>query len=258
MVFHEIGKNIDGYVFSTYLYKAKDSDGGLLHMGPLWDFNLAFGNVDYLANAQFAPGWMWDDQYRMFWFRRMIQDPMFKTNLKCRWQTLRNGFLTNEYFTKKIDSIALTLQVAQTRNYQRWPILGQYVWPNQYVGQTYQDELNFLKQWIITRLAWMDSNMPGDCRLITAVEELKTIDLNVFPNPFKVSVKILFPTDYNGHILSVIDLTGREVFNVTISANELEWQGIDQQGRPLPKGLYLIRVSNKEGQTIAVRRIVRE
>ncbi len=51
MLVNEIGKNVDGYIFSTYLYKEKDKQGqlGKLVMGPLWDFNLAFGNVDYLA-----------------------------------------------------------------------------------------------------------------------------------------------------------------------------------------------------------------
>jgi hypothetical protein len=37
------------------------------------------------------------------------------------------------------------------------------VWPNPYVGQTYEDELSHLKTWITARAAWLDANMPGTC-----------------------------------------------------------------------------------------------
>src|SRR5690606_33635830 len=73
MIVNEIGKNVDAYIFSTYLYKDKDSNDKRLHMGPLWDFNLAYGNVDYLNNSQYAPGWTYSDDYRMYWFRRLMQ-----------------------------------------------------------------------------------------------------------------------------------------------------------------------------------------
>lgn len=236
---NEIGKNIDGFVFSTYLYKEKDSDGGKLHMGPLWDFNLAFGNVDYLANAQFAPGWMWTDQYRMFWFRRMIQDPAFAGQMKCRWTELRNSFLTNQYFTHKIDSIAGVLQAAQQRNYSRWPILGTYVWPNQYVGATYTDELNFLKTWIQQRLNWMDANMPGNCNLITAVAP--DTGIRMFPNPFTKSLFINVDNPLTINQIEVLDLTGRTIFKETFS-QQFEWGGVSQSGNRLPTGIYVVRV----------------
>jgi hypothetical protein len=41
-------------------------------------------------------------------------------------------------------------------NFKVWQILGVYVWPNNYVGKTYQEELNYLKEWIKSRLTWMD------------------------------------------------------------------------------------------------------
>ena len=36
------------YRISTFMYKRKDSDGGKLFMGPIWDFNLGFGNVNFV------------------------------------------------------------------------------------------------------------------------------------------------------------------------------------------------------------------
>lgn len=251
---NEIGKNIDAFVFSTYLYKTKDSDGGKLHLGPLWDFNLAFGNVDYLANAQYAPGWMWNDQYRMFWFRRMMQDPTFAGNMKCRWTELRGSFLTNQYFINKIDSIAGVLDEAQQRNYTRWPILGTYVWPNQFVGATYTDELTFLKTWIVQRLAWMDANMPGNCELVTAIEPDSGI--KIFPNPFTETLFIDMDNQLEMSDLKVFDLTGRMVYRKGFT-EQTEWEGVDQSGKDLPKGIYIIRIIGTEGEVL-VQKVVKQ
>jgi hypothetical protein len=56
-----------------------------------------------------------------------------------------------------IDQEAAALQQAQQNNFQRWPILGEYVWPNSEVANTYPGEVTFLKSWITQRIAWMDT-----------------------------------------------------------------------------------------------------
>jgi hypothetical protein len=251
MLVNEIGKNIDGFVFSTYLYKEKDSDGGKLHLGPLWDFNLAFGNVDYLANAQFAPGWMWNDQYRMFWFRRMMQDPAFADQMKCRWTRLRTSFLTDQYFPNKIDSIAAVLNAAQQRNYTRWPILGTYVWPNQFVGATYADELNFLKTWIQQRLDWMDANLPGECNLITAVRPENGV--RIYPNPFTETLIVEVDNPLTVTSFEVLDVTGRVVFQESFH-QQMEWSAVNQSASRMAKGVYVVRVT--QADTVTVQRVV--
>ncbi|CAN0606076.1 unnamed protein product, partial [Ectocarpus sp. 12 AP-2014] len=43
-ILNEISNNIDGYRLSTFMHKEKNEK---LKMGPVWDFNIAFGNVDY-------------------------------------------------------------------------------------------------------------------------------------------------------------------------------------------------------------------
>ena len=45
----------------------------------------------------------------------------------------------------------------------RWPRLGQYVWPNVFIGQTYEEEVAFLRNWILERVAWLDDNIEGTC-----------------------------------------------------------------------------------------------
>ena len=49
-------------------------------------------------------------------------------------------------------------------NFTVWPILGTYVWPNPSpYPTTYAGEIQNLKNWVNTRLTWMDNNIPGHC-----------------------------------------------------------------------------------------------
>ena len=164
-IINEISKNIDGYRLSTYMHKDKQSKGGKLTMGPFWDFNLAFGNADY-CNGGITSGWEVNGGCggnNPFWFERLLDDTIYENKLKCRWEYLREKSFHQDSLFNFIDSMALYLNDAQQRNFQQWPSLGTYVWPNFYVGNTYQDELIFFKTWIGDRLLWIDNNLSGNC-----------------------------------------------------------------------------------------------
>lgn len=160
---NEISKNVDGYRLSTFLHKQRASRGGKLYAGPVWDFNITLGNADYCAGDSYT-GWALDfpcDQSVIpFWWHRLQQDSVYTKQLNCRWNDLRNGILSTANVMARIDSIAAVLNEPQTRNYTIWPILGTYVWPNNFVGSTYQQEVDYLKTWLTQRLNWMDDNMP--------------------------------------------------------------------------------------------------
>ncbi len=164
-IINELSKNIDGYRLSTYMYKDRDDNGGKLIMGPFWDYNLAFGNADY-CDGGITSGWEVNTgcgDNNPFWFERLLDDTTYQNKLKCRWQYLRERSFHQDSLFTFIDSMALYLNDAQQRNFQQWPTLGTYVWPNYYVGNTYQDELNFFKTWIGDRLVWIDNNLGGNC-----------------------------------------------------------------------------------------------
>ena len=57
-----------------------------------------------------------------------------------------------------IDNYSALLQEsgAAERNFVTWDILGTDVHPNNFVGDAYDDEINYLKDWISDRLSWMD------------------------------------------------------------------------------------------------------
>ena len=167
-IINEFSKNIDGYRLSTYMYKDRDDNGGKLTMGPFWDYNLAFGNAEY-CDAGITSGWEVNTgcgYNNPFWFERLLDDTTYQNKLKCRWDYLRQRSFHLDSIFNFIDSMAIYLNDAQQRNFQKWDILGNYVWPNYYIGNTYQDEIQFLKTWIGGRLMWIDSNIQGNCYVV--------------------------------------------------------------------------------------------
>jgi hypothetical protein len=102
--------------------------------------------------------WLWpqldDTQYS--WFRRLFEDPDFGQRYVDRWAQLRTNVFATDRILARVDAMAELLNEAQERNFVKWEILGRHVNPNWYVGDSYSDEVTWMKQWITNRLAWMD------------------------------------------------------------------------------------------------------
>jgi hypothetical protein len=187
---NEVSKNVDGYRISSFLYKERFSEGNRLVAGPLWDFNLGWGNANYCLGGE-TYGWEVDfNQYcgggldNPFWWKRMLQDSLYANEVRCRWQELRNTVLDTTYLFHYIDSLYLVLEEPSIRHFQRWPILGTYVWPNNFIGNTFEEEIEFLKSWTLARLTWMDENMFGTCDSTNhSIPDLFIQPITVFPNP---------------------------------------------------------------------------
>ncbi|MHC4537212.1 MAG: CotH kinase family protein, partial [Planctomycetota bacterium] len=156
----ELTKNIDGFRLSTYMYKDR---GGKLYMGPAWDYNLSLGNANYLE-GWIPTGWYYPlisaGDYP--WWRRLFEDPEFRLRYVDRWFVLRQNLLGTDMLLQDIDDIVDLLGEAQVRNFDRWNILGTYVWPNWFIAQTYQEEIDWMKDWLQKRLAWMDSQIGAE------------------------------------------------------------------------------------------------
>ena len=153
----ELSKNIDGFRFSTFYYKDR---GGRLNMGPIWDWDLAFGNA--MPREGFNPqGWYWQqlDDRQYSWFRRLFEDPDFAQRYVDRWGELRTNQFSIAKIFARIDELTALLNEPQTRNFRRWHVLGRSVWPNAFVGQTFLDEIDYLKEWIRQRIQWMDQEL---------------------------------------------------------------------------------------------------
>jgi hypothetical protein len=257
---NEISKNIDTYIFSTYMYKDRDSKGGKLTMGPVWDFNIAYGNVNYNSAAETTRGWMYDEGYRMYWFRRMMNDPALRNRMSCRWYELRSNVFSDEVIFEYIDSLVVALQEPIRDNFRRWPVLGQYVWPNSFIGNTHAEEISFLKNWLYDRLHWMDDNIEESCIESLDPNLESDLDVHIFPNPFSKEVYIEYDNQ-NKFIkqIAVYEHTGSLIWIDEYDegrSKRIKLSGIGSESMSLNRGIYLIQFTFSDGAQ-ATRKLIR-
>jgi hypothetical protein len=167
LILTEMARNVDGYRLSAFLYKDKDSaGGGKWNMGPLWDLDLAFGNANF-HDGYLTSGWQLDfseandDHQIPFWWQQLRGDSAFRLAIGARWRSLRAGVLKGERINSLIEEVFREIYEAQSRNFLRWPVLDLYVWPNAFIGMTYEEEILYLKGWIAQRLRWLDGQWGG-------------------------------------------------------------------------------------------------
>ena len=153
-IIQEITKNPDGNVRkSTYLTKEK---GKPLEMYHVWDFDITLGNCDY-TNFEKPEGW----QMRYVkWYNQLFFDPDFKKAVVDRWNELYPTLQTQ--VLAFLDRQYALMAGAESRNFDRWQILGVKVWPNYYAFPTYEQEYDFLKDFYADRLAWLNGMINSD------------------------------------------------------------------------------------------------
>ena len=250
ILLQELAKNVDAYRLSTYIYKDKESIDNRLTAGPVWDFNHGFGNCDYGETWE-VDNWLLEynpeggDQMA-FWWELLWEDLAFQHKAAVRYTELRQTIFSEEHIYSIIDSIADYLGPAVDRNFARWPLLGNYIWPNYYVFDTYEEEIDYLKSWTAQRLAWMDSDilLSLDPSPIAAGFRLN----GPFPNPFNPSTVITYELPYDLNIeINIFNLLGRKVrslLNETRPAGKGStiWDGKTESGHLASGGVYFISV----------------
>ncbi len=248
IIMQEITRNVDGYRLSAYFHKDKDSKGGKLVAGPVWDFNIALGNANYCEGDK-TFGWAMDfnnvcpeDGFGIhFWWQRLMEDDAFTAELATRWKTLRTTSLSSKNLTACIDTMSTELSDAQQRNFQQWDILRQWVWPNSFVGGTYGDEVTFLNQWLLTRAAWLDGKM-------AEFLEPKYIPADAFapfiaPNPSDGHFKLnTYVSKYTDILVQIYDIQGH-LLTTHIEKPILNGKyDFDLDLVAYPTGLYLYQI----------------
>ena len=162
MLLVEIGRNVDGYVLSTWITL---SENDVLGMGPVWDYTGALGNASYFE-AWETNGWHYqnpefpgDNPNGFCWYEALLESPEFLNLRRERWQIHRAGPWSDAAIEARIDGAIEALGPAVERNFERWPLLGEVIWPNDLGAvdrTTYVDEVSYLKSWVKERMAWMD------------------------------------------------------------------------------------------------------
>jgi len=143
---NEISKNQDARSYSSIYFNY--IPGEKIKMGPVWDFDLAFGNVDY-SNAENPEGfWIKEN----LWFKRMFEDPYFSDLVNTRFNYYENNLSS---ILSKVDEFENYLSKSQKKNFEIWDILSKDVWPIPVKYDTHHEYVEYLKNWIDTRMLWL-------------------------------------------------------------------------------------------------------
>jgi len=175
MLINEIASNADGYQYSTYFHKDRE---GKLRAGPVWDFDLTYGNDLFMWGfdrsksdvLQFDDG---GNTGSKFW-RDLYNNPTFKCYLTKRWKALSapNMPLSYATITEKMDQLSDLISEAAVRENQRWSI------PNRMV------EIENMKDWIHSRIYWLNIklNNTTNCSF-PEIPQLIISGINYYPLP---------------------------------------------------------------------------
>ena len=251
ILLQELAKNVDAYRLSTYIFKDKESVDNRLTAGPVWDFNHGYGNCDYGETWEFT-GWLLDynpeggDQMS-FWWELIWQDEYFQNKISERYTELRSTVFSENHIYGVIDSLVNELGSSVDRNFSKWPILGTYIWPNYYVFDTFEQEIDYLKSWISDRLNWMDSQI----LLLTSKSSMILTDFYLnqnYPNPFNpvTTLSYSLPKDESVNI-TIYDIMGRPVKTIQNSFQTkgfkfVQWDAKNDSNEPVSAGLYLYTI----------------
>ncbi|MEO7174447.1 MAG: CotH kinase family protein [Saprospiraceae bacterium] len=263
---NELSRNFDGFKKSVYYNKDKNSKGGKLKAGPVWDFDWAWKNVGSCTSQNLeGSGWAhlvndcFNDTYSSGWYIRLLQDTTFANQLRCTYENYRQTIFDTTYIFAYIDSIGTLVQNAQARHFKKWPILGRSG-PAPEIGEiatTYAGVLDSLKNWINLRLVWLDENLPGLCKTVisgTSQESLSDM-ISCFPNPAQDFVQV----EYTLLNPAKVSVTMHNYLGDLVQSTQEQLQGagshtLKLETANIPSGIYLLQF--KAGSIIKYKKLV--
>jgi hypothetical protein len=151
ILINELASNADGYQYSTYFHKDRN---GKLRAGPVWDFDLTYGNDLFHWGYNRSHYYVWqfdngDNTGSRFW-KDLYNNPTFRCYLSKRWQELisENSQLNYKVITAKIDRFSKLISEASVREYVRWGTVPDL-----------NSEIANMKLWIQNRINWINGRL---------------------------------------------------------------------------------------------------
>lgn len=137
-------------------YYVLQSRTGKLEMYPAWDFEWSLG-LAYRENNRWilppATSPVAHLYHRNVYFSRLFQDPYFVDIAKQEWKKVK-GHLP--VLTTIMSEKAENIRFAQNKNFSRWPILGKYISVGLVKFDTWEEEVNYAKEFLDARVQWLD------------------------------------------------------------------------------------------------------
>jgi len=214
MLVAEIASNVDAYALSTYYHKDR---GGKLRAGPVWDYNLTYGNdlfdtFDTYYDRSFTDVWQFNfsNVGSNFW-GDLFADATFRCYLSKRFSELTQVGepLSYDYISDLIDSTTALILEALIREDERWNTIDDF-----------PGEITNIKSWIQERITWMTNNL-GDFSNCNTIQIPSLVITKIDYNPqetvtFSESSDLEFIEIQNTGS-TLVDLTGIYLIKLGVS-----------------------------------------
>jgi len=147
----ELASNADSYQYSTFFHKDRN---GKLRAGPIWDFDLTYGNdlFHWGFDRSHTNVWQfdnWNNTGSKFW-KDLYNNPTFKCYLTKRWKelTATKGQLNYYVIADRMEQLSKLISEATMRENARWGTI-----PNQ------SGEISKMKEWLQARINWINTRL---------------------------------------------------------------------------------------------------
>lgn len=144
----EISKNYDGGVTSSFFYKPEDAVSSKIFAGPVWDYDVAFGNcnLDKIVSNPIGVSRLDDHIYDTDVFLQLYEKEEFYARVVALYEEKALPYL-NDLLDGGIDRMVEETRAASEMNHIRWQELS-----NRYQYYTdYDHDVRYLKYFIETR-----------------------------------------------------------------------------------------------------------
>ena len=151
----EVTFNYDGGVASSFFYKDSDKKDGKLYAGPIWDYDVSFGNtpayLGYISDKPDKLKKLSTHSDSSVWFGALYEKPDFYEHITECYETEISPYLTL-LAEQVLPELANTTAASATMDRIRWQ--------NEYLkngsDETLEDSIAFLSDYIIGRKTFLD------------------------------------------------------------------------------------------------------
>lgn len=151
---NEFTKNHDA-CFQSSCFMVWDSGRHKLFMGPVWDFDIACGNVS--SDDCENPEGLWVSS--RYWFNVLMKDDTFRKAAEARWQEKKGEAASS---LKWIDEEGERLKKAIELDEAVYPKIGRRRWPHPprwRERKTYKAEAEYMTDFLRRRMEWMNHEL---------------------------------------------------------------------------------------------------
>jgi hypothetical protein len=202
MIIAEFTSNADAYHYSTYFHKDRN---GKLRAGPIWDYDLTFGNDLFFWGFNRSKSYVWQftdggNDGSRFW-----KDLFFSSQFKCyfakRWNELiqpgrpLNQISVNAFIDKTVDLIS----EAVVRENALWYNVGNL-----------RKRITDIKMFISARITWMNSQLNS----FSACSNVATPPLVITKIMYNPAISFDFPVSDDLEFIELIN-NGEESVDMT-------------------------------------------